>query len=65
MNGDVFMLCSDGFRHIITPEEMYQYLNPNALYTEQNMLENITYLTDLNKYRREEDNISVAVIKTC
>ena len=64
-DGDVVMVCSDGFRHIITPEEMYQYLNPNALYNEQNMLENIVYLTDLNKYRREEDNISVAVIKTC
>ena len=62
---DVFMLCSDGFRHIITSEEIYQYLNPAALYTEQNMLQNITYLTDLNKYRMEEDNISVALIKVC
>lgn len=62
---DVFMLCSDGFRHIITQEEMYQYLNPSALFTEQNMLQNITYLTDLNKYRREEDNISAALIKVC
>lgn len=65
MQDDVFMLCSDGFRHIITPDEIYQYLCPVALYTEQNMQENITYLTDLNKYRNEEDNITVAVIRTC
>ncbi len=62
---EVYMLCSDGFRHIITPEEIYQYLNPDMLQTEKNMLENATYLTDLNKYRREDDNISVALIKTC
>lgn len=60
---DVFMLCSDGFRHIITAEEIYQYLNPNALYDEDNIKANITYLTDLNKYRQEDDNISAAVIK--
>jgi serine/threonine protein phosphatase PrpC len=62
---DVFMLCSDGFRHTITQDEMYQYLNPNVLVTEKNMLEYVVYLTDLNKYRREEDNISAALIKVC
>ncbi len=61
--GDVFMLCSDGFRHIITPEEIYQYLNPQVLLTQNNMMENTKYLTDLNKYRLENDNISVALIK--
>ena len=60
---DVFMLCSDGFRHIVTPEEIFRYLNPSMLLTEKNMLENSVYLTDLNKYRLEEDNISVALIK--
>lgn len=62
---DVYMLCSDGFRHVITPEEMYQYLNPGVLMTERNMMENATYLTDLNKYRMENDNITVALIKVC
>lgn len=61
--GDVFMLCSDGFRHIITPEEIFQFLNPLVLQTEQNMMENSKYLTDLNKYRMENDNISVSLIK--
>lgn len=62
---DVFLLCSDGFRHVITPEEIYQYLNPSALINEDNMKANIVYLTDLDKYRMENDNISVALIKVC
>ncbi len=62
---EVYMLCSDGFRHIITDDEIYEYLNPDVLHSEKDMLENSTFLTELNKHRKEEDNISVAVIKTC
>ncbi len=61
----VFVLCSDGFRHIITPQEIYDNLNPNVLTSEQIMKDNAVWLTELNKQRREVDNISVAVIKTC
>lgn len=61
----VFMLCSDGFRHIITPEEIYEQLNPTVLVSERVMLEHAVWLTELNKQRREVDNISVAVIRTC
>ena len=62
--GQVYMQCSDGFRHIITPEEIYQYLSPQALVNEQAMIDNAVYLTELNKYRRENDNITVLLIKT-
>ena len=61
--GEVYMQCSDGFRHIITPEEIYQYLNPQALVSEQAMVDNAVYLTELNKYRRENDNITVLLVK--
>lgn len=61
----VFVLCSDGFRHIITPEEIYEQLNPSVLVSESVMKENAVWLTELNKQRREVDNISVAVIRTC
>lgn len=61
--GQVYMQCSDGFRHIITPEEIYQYLNPQALVNEQAMVDNAVYLTELNKYRRENDNITVLLVK--
>lgn len=63
-SNEVYMLCSDGFRHIITEDEIYEYLKPDSLITEKDMLENSTYLTELNKHRKEDDNISVALIKT-
>ncbi len=65
VTGQVYMLCSDGFRHIITEDEMYERLCPKMLKTEKDMLENAAYLTELNKKRKEEDNISVALIKVC
>lgn len=63
-NGEVYMLCSDGFRHIISNEEFYEKLNPMILTNEKIMKDNLEYLTELNKYRREEDNISAIAIKT-
>ena len=62
--GQVFMQCSDGFRHVITPEEIYRYLNAEALTDEQTMHDNIVYMTELNKSRRETDNITVLLVKT-
>lgn len=61
--GQVFMQCSDGFRHMITPEELYQHLNYAVLTDEQTMLNNTVYLTELNKSRRETDNITVLLVK--
>lgn len=60
----VFVLCSDGFRHVITPEEIYEKLNPGVLVNEKVMKRNAIWLTELNKQRREVDNISVAVVGT-
>ncbi len=62
--GENYMLCSDGFRHIITEQELYQYLNPHIADTPQKMQENMRYLTELNKRRKEQDNISVILIHT-
>ncbi|MEE1515994.1 MAG: PP2C family serine/threonine-protein phosphatase [Lachnospiraceae bacterium] len=59
-----YMLCSDGFRHEITPEEIYAYMNPNVLYDETSMNNNTVSLIELNKQRMETDNISVALIRT-
>lgn len=61
----LFLLCSDGFRHVISPQEIYERLNPNICTSEQMMKDNAVYLTELNKGRREVDNISVAVVRTC
>ena len=59
----VFMMCSDGFRHIIQPQEFYDRLKPELMATEEKLKEAAVYFTELNKSRREEDNISVALIR--
>jgi serine/threonine protein phosphatase PrpC len=61
----VYMLCSDGFRHQISDEEMMSKIGPNAAKTEEDLQYGCVYLTELVKNRKETDNISVAVIKTC
>ncbi len=62
--GEVYMLCSDGFRHIITSDEIFERLNPYVLVDEKAMTDNAVYLTELNKYRQELDNITVLLVKT-
>ena len=63
-SGQSFMLCSDGFRHVISEAELFEKLNPYMLNSEQAIYDNLVYLTELNKYRREQDNISAILIKT-
>ena len=59
----VYMLCTDGFRHEITEQEIYQSLCVTALKDKDTMHKNARKLIDLVKERREKDNISVVVIK--
>lgn len=61
----VFMLCSDGFRHLITENEFYDNLNPAVLTDERVMKDRAVYLTELNKNRMERDNITALLVKTC
>ncbi|MCQ2533166.1 MAG: serine/threonine-protein phosphatase [Clostridia bacterium] len=60
----VFFLCTDGFRHEITPEEIYSYLNPNVITGTDVIQNNISCLIEACKQRDEHDNISVLLIKT-
>ena len=60
----VYMLCSDGFRHEITPEEIFGYFHPGRMLNEAVMKESETALIALNKQRQERDNISVITIRT-
>lgn len=60
----VYMLCSDGFRHEITPAEIYEKLQPGVLFDDHTMQHNSISLIELNKQRRENDNISVALVRT-
>lgn len=60
----VYMLCSDGFRHEITEEEIFRYLNPNVMVDADGMKQNMDSLVELDKQRQERDNISVVSIRT-
>lgn len=60
----VYMLCSDGFRHEITSEEIYEHFRPDKMTTTAQMKENELALIELNKQRQERDNISVITIRT-
>ncbi len=60
-----YLVCCDGFRHVIDPREFYQYLNPMVSTDAAVMQQALRYLTELNKQRQENDNITAALIRTC
>ncbi|MBQ8209618.1 MAG: serine/threonine-protein phosphatase [Clostridia bacterium] len=59
-----YMLCSDGFRHEITPDEIYAKFHPDMLLNDVAMNQNTLDLIELNKQRNERDNISVVLVRT-
>lgn len=59
----IYMLCSDGFRHEITNQEIFDNLSPHILTTRQMLDKSSLELIDLNKKRMEKDNITVVLVK--
>ncbi|MFI3170090.1 MAG: PP2C family serine/threonine-protein phosphatase [Faecalibacterium sp.] len=59
-----YLLCSDGFRHVITEAEIHQYLNPQTAPTTEHLQQYAQTLVDLNKQRLENDNITVVLLQT-
>lgn len=59
----VYVLCSDGFTHVISEEEIYENFNGAILQNEDIMKDRTKYLIDLIKSRKEQDNISVVLVK--
>lgn len=62
MENSAFVLCSDGFRHEISNEEMWNCLNPGFLDGEKQIEGNLRYLIDLVKSRGEQDNITATLV---
>ncbi len=60
----VYMLCSDGFRHEITEQEIFDGFRPEVLVNDSVMKQNSVNLIELNKQRNERDNISVILVRT-
>lgn len=61
--GEVFLICSDGFRHRLNGDEIKAYFEPEELTTAAVIKERCEKAIDCVMSRREKDNISVAVIK--
>lgn len=61
---ECYMLCSDGFRHTVSPREMFGAFCPRNNTYESVMKEHLTQLVELNKSRLENDNITAMLIKT-
>lgn len=60
----VYILCSDGFHHEISTEEIAYYLQPAVLTDAEVMRNNAMYLIAQDKQRQERDNISVVMVRT-
>lgn len=59
----VFLMCTDGFRHEVTKEELFQAFRPDALASEEEMEQRIHSMIELVKERGETDNITALAIK--
>lgn len=59
----IYMFCSDGFRHVLSNEEILENFNPINASNVETMEQNSKYLIDIVKSRNEKDNITVALLK--
>lgn len=59
----VYLLCTDGFRHEISEQEIHEAFKPDVLFGKEVMQKNARKLIELVKERQEKDNISVIVVK--
>ena len=59
----LFLICSDGFRHKISDEEMIEKVS-GIEKNDDEIKQGCKALTELAKTRKETDNITVAVIRT-
>lgn len=58
-----YLLCSDGLRHVVQPQELREYTRPDRMQSEQTIRTSLRYLIDLAKYRAEQDNITALLLR--
>ena len=61
--GDAFLLCSDGFYHCVTNQELADILCPDRLLEERQMERRLTEISTACMKRGERDNLSAIYIK--
>lgn len=60
---DYLLLCSDGFRHVLSDEEIQETIMGENLYTEQAIANCLGTMVRINESRGETDNITAILIK--
>ena len=60
----VYVLCSDGFRHVISEAELFGLLSPNVVTTEEGLTRTLDEIIQLIMQRNEKDNITAVAVKT-
>ena len=60
--GDVFLVCSDGFRHRLVEEEMMRLFGAGTD-TEKKLMAAAERAVEVNMQRKERDNITVVAVR--
>ena len=60
--GDIFLVCSDGFRHKLMEEEMRQSFGA-GMDTEKKLKAAVKKAVEVNLQRKEKDNITVVAVR--
>lgn len=63
ISGEIILLCTDGFRHKLTEEELLGKINGSITETEAEIQQALAMLVNENEERGETDNISAIMIK--
>lgn len=62
-SGSNYLICSDGFRHVLTDKELYEELCPGKVADKAAMQKKMRELIETVKARNERDNITVAMFR--
>ncbi|WP_019679951.1 hypothetical protein, partial [Ruminococcus flavefaciens] len=62
-NNTNFLICSDGFRHVLTEKELYEELSAEKTKNKAAMQKQLRQLIETVKSRNENDNITAAVFR--
>ncbi|MDR0886582.1 MAG: serine/threonine-protein phosphatase [Clostridiales Family XIII bacterium] len=62
-SGELYMICSDGFRHVLTLGEIKSTLAPSSIRSEEELKTKLAGMIDICKKRGEKDNITAIGIR--
>lgn len=62
IQNSTYLVCSDGFRHLLTEDEIFGNLHPSKNQDVKQIGENLSLLIEKLKERGEKDNITAALV---